>query len=80
MLSSGQCHMTKRLTIILVASKPTISRGPNFEPVAERKLRGRLLTEDGNVEISGRNLREGAAGMPFRHTRKREEALCRGPA
>jgi len=27
-----------------------------FERVAERKLRRRLLTEDGNVEISGRDL------------------------
>jgi hypothetical protein len=28
-----------------------------FESIAERKLRGRQLTEDGNVEISGRDLR-----------------------
>jgi Protein of unknown function (DUF1488) len=28
-----------------------------FERVAERKLRRRQLTEDGNVEISGRDLR-----------------------
>lgn len=28
-----------------------------FELVAERKLRQRLLTDDGNVEISGRDLR-----------------------
>jgi hypothetical protein len=27
-----------------------------FEAIAERKLRRRQLTEDGNVEISGRNL------------------------
>ena len=27
------------------------------ESIAERKLRGRQLTEDGNVEISGRDLR-----------------------
>jgi hypothetical protein len=30
-----------------------------FESIAERKLRRRQLTEDGNVEISGRDLREG---------------------
>ena len=30
-----------------------------FERVAERKLRRRQLTEDGNVEITGRDLREG---------------------
>ena len=29
-----------------------------FESIAERKLRRRQLTEDGNVEISGRDLRE----------------------
>jgi hypothetical protein len=28
-----------------------------FESIAERKLRRRLLTEDGNVEISGRGWR-----------------------
>jgi hypothetical protein len=28
-----------------------------FEGVAERKLRRRQLTEDGNVEIGGRDLR-----------------------
>ena len=28
-----------------------------FERIAERKLRRRQLTEDGNVEISGRDLR-----------------------
>ena len=29
-----------------------------FELIAERKLRHRLLTDDGNVEITGRDLRE----------------------
>ena len=29
-----------------------------FESIAERKLRRRQLTEDGNVEISGRDSRE----------------------
>jgi hypothetical protein len=32
-----------------------------FERIAERKLRRRQLTEDGNVEITGRDLREGSA-------------------
>jgi hypothetical protein len=36
-----------------------------FERVAERKLRRRQLAEDGNVEITGRDLREGAAGAPL---------------
>ena len=34
-----------------------------FESVAERKLRRRQLTEDGNVEITGQDLREGAAPL-----------------
>jgi hypothetical protein len=37
-----------------------------FESIAERKLRGRQLTEDGNVEISGRDLvpDDGGADRP----------------
>ena len=31
-----------------------------FERAAERKLRRRRLTEDGDVEITGRDLREGS--------------------
>jgi hypothetical protein len=29
-----------------------------FERIVERKLRGRQLTDDGNVEITGRDLRD----------------------
>jgi hypothetical protein len=32
-------------------------RRTRFESIAERKLRRRQLTEDGNVEIGGRDLR-----------------------
>ena len=35
------------------------SQRTRFERAAERKLRRRQLTEDGNVEITGRDLREG---------------------
>jgi len=36
---------------------------PNpVDQIAERKLRRCQLTEDGNVEITGRDLRDGAAG------------------
>jgi hypothetical protein len=35
-----------------------------FERVTERKLRRRQLTEDGNVEITGRDLREGSPIAP----------------
>lgn len=41
-----------------------------FERVAEQKLRWRQVTEDGNVEITGRDLREGAR-MEFRNARLR---------
>jgi hypothetical protein len=36
-----------------------------LELVAERKLRQRQLTEDGNVEITGRDLREPKEGPRF---------------
>jgi hypothetical protein len=35
-----------------------------FEGVAERKVRRRQLTEDGNIEITGRDLREGPHTSP----------------
>jgi Protein of unknown function (DUF1488) len=34
-----------------------------FERIAERKLRQRQLTDDGNVEITGRDLRKAASGQ-----------------
>jgi 8-oxo-dGTP diphosphatase len=40
-------------------NRPGVSR---FDSIAERKLRRWQLTKDGNVEISGRDLREGSAG------------------
>jgi hypothetical protein len=39
------------------ASKPIIFIG-RLEIIAERKVRRRQLTDDGNVEITGRDLRE----------------------
>jgi hypothetical protein len=52
----------------LVSESPTPERcveayhpqRTRFERIAERKIRQRQLTDDGNVEISGRDLREGA--------------------
>ena len=35
-----------------------------FERIAERKLRHRQLAEDGNVEITGRDLREDSPAAP----------------
>jgi hypothetical protein len=40
-----------------------------FERVAERKLRRRQLAEDGNVEITGRDLHEGSAAANTRGSR-----------
>jgi hypothetical protein len=37
-----------------------------LESIAERKLRRRQLTEDGNVEITGRDLREKPTAVPRR--------------
>jgi hypothetical protein len=45
--------------------EPYYLQRTRFERVAERKLRRRQLAEDGNVEITGRDLREGAAGAPL---------------
>jgi hypothetical protein len=39
------------------ASRGYYLQRTRFESMAERKLRRRQLTEDGNVEISGRDLR-----------------------
>jgi hypothetical protein len=36
-----------------------------FESIAERKLHRRQLTEDGNAEITGRDLREGSPAVPL---------------
>lgn len=40
-----------------------------FELITERKLRRRQLTDDGNVEITGRDLRERATAAGGEHTR-----------
>jgi hypothetical protein len=37
------------------ASRRTTSSSTRFESIGEQKLRRRQLTEDGNVEISGRD-------------------------
>jgi hypothetical protein len=49
-----------------------------FESIAERKLRRRQLTEDGNVEISGRDLQEGSASANARGNRTIAGRLSRG--
>jgi hypothetical protein len=53
-----------------------------FERITERKLRNRQLTEDGNVEITGRDLRmlreRSLAGAVFSTISEREWPQARG--
>jgi hypothetical protein len=61
----GVVRVPRRVFQGLLSERPTPERcveayylqRTRFESIAERKLRRRQLTEDGNVEISGRNLR-----------------------
>jgi hypothetical protein len=63
----GVVWVPRRVFQRLLPERPTPERcveayhlqRTRFERIAERKLRRRQLTEDGNVEISGRDLREG---------------------
>jgi uncharacterized protein YcaQ len=62
----GVVRVPRRVFQRLLPERPTPERCVNayylertrFETIAVRKLRRRQLTEDGNVEISGRDLRE----------------------
>ena len=61
----GVVRVPRRVFQRLLPERPTPKRcieayylqRTRFESIAERKLRRRQLTEDGNVEISGRDLR-----------------------
>ena len=61
----GFVRVPRRVFRRLLPERPTSERcveayylqRTRFESIAERKLRRRQLTEDGNVEISGRDLR-----------------------
>ena len=64
----GDCHgvvrVLRRVFQRLLLERPSPGRveayylqRTRFESIAERKVRRRQLTEDGNVEISGRDLR-----------------------
>jgi hypothetical protein len=63
----GIVRVPRRVFQRLLPERPTPERcveayyrqRTRFEGIAERKLRRRQLTEDGNVEISGRDVREG---------------------
>jgi hypothetical protein len=64
----GVVRVPRRVFQRLLPERPTPERcveayylqRTRFENIAERKLRRRQLTEDGNVELSGRDLREGS--------------------
>jgi len=66
----GVVRVPRRVFQRLLPDRPTPERcleayylqRTRFERIAERKLRRRQLADDGIVEISGRDLREGAAG------------------
>lgn len=62
----GVVRIPRRVFQILLPDAPTPERcleccylnRSRLELIAERKIRRRQLTEDGNVEITGRDLRE----------------------
>jgi hypothetical protein len=66
----GVVRVPRRVFQRLLSDRPTPERcleayylqRTRFELIPERKLRRRQLTDDGNVEITGHDLREGAAG------------------
>jgi hypothetical protein len=68
----GVVRVSRRVFQRFLSERPTPERcieayylqRTRFESIVERKLRRRQLTEDGNVEITGRDLREGAAAEP----------------
>jgi len=70
----GAVRVLRRVFLGLLSERPTPERcveayylqRARFECIAERKLRRRQLTEDGNVEISGRDVREGSAPRALR--------------
>ena len=76
---TGVVRISRRAFQRLLAERPTPERcveayylqRTRFEGIAERKIRQRQLTEDGNVEITGRDLREGSAVIPPRALRWR---------
>jgi len=66
---AGTVRVGRRVFQHLLSESPTPERcvegyhlhRTRFEQIAERKVRRRQLTEEGNVEITGRDLREKAA-------------------
>jgi hypothetical protein len=76
----GVVRISRRVFQILLPKTPTPERcleayhlhRTRLEFIAERKVRQRRLTDDGNVEITGRDLRErevGALSTPIGYDR-----------
>jgi uncharacterized protein DUF1488 len=71
----GVVRISRRVFQILLPESPTPERcleayhlhRTRLELIAERKVRRRQLTDDGNVEITGRDLRE--RSVQARHSR-----------
>jgi len=69
----GTVSVSRRVFQNLLGDGPTPQRcieayhlqRTRFEMVAERKLRRRQLTDDGNIEITGRDLRERDVASAF---------------
>jgi hypothetical protein len=70
----GVVRVPRRVFQILLPEAPTPERcleayhlhRTRLELIAERKLRRRQLTDDGNIEISGRDLREREGRVSYR--------------
>ena len=85
----GVVRVPRRVFQGLLSERPTPERcveayylqRTRFESIAERKLRRRQLTEDGNVEISGRDLRQREfRSSPDMHAQaSNESSAYRGP-
>jgi hypothetical protein len=71
---AGVVRISRRVFQRLLSESPTPERcvesyhlhRTGLERIAERKLRRRQLTDDGNVEITGRDLRERSARFAAR--------------
>ena len=72
----GVVRVPRRVFQLLLDEAPTPQRcletyhinRTRLELIAERKVRRRQLTEDGNIEITGRDLREREHSLPPRQT------------
>jgi len=62
-------------SVRLLAAIALKARAILLEMIAERKVRRRQLTDDGNIEITGRDLREREARASARSATNRASAI-----